>query len=437
MSLQEFTSKAQKLSDFVDRVAEKLSYETGFVQRRSKMTGSVFAKSILTGWLKQPQASLEMLCKRVADFGVKISPQGLGKRFNREAVVYLQGLLQHCLHEFQSKQRLEIPLLQQFKSIYLIDSTQVALPQALVKQWVGSGGHASASALKMHLTFDFLRGNVSAIDLTHGASADSQHSIVAEAGSLYLFDLGYFTINRFKHIQQQHAFFISRLRPNTLLFDQQHSTTPLDLGAFCHALKTDTYETTLFLGAHDHFPVRVVFCRCPQAVIEERRRKALATAKRKGRTYSDLYLTLLEWSIFITNVPHTRLTLPQVIQLYGIRWQIELLFKLCKSHLHLDSVQGCGENRILCQLYARLIVFVLLCDLVSAFRLDHMGELSLVKSFHLFSDFADRLIAAFNGSIAALAHLLLHLKDDFLRFARKTKRKKSPSTLALFVYDFP
>ena len=254
---------------------------------------------------------------------------------------------------------------------------------------------------------------------------------------MFLFDLGYFTIKRFQHIQQQHAFFISRLRPNTLLFEDQHNPTPLDLEAFCHALKVDTYETTLFLGAHAHFPVRVGFCRCPQRVIAERRRKALLTAKRKGRTCSDKYLTLLEWSIFITNVPQTHLTLPQVIQLYGIRWQIELLFKLCKSQLHLDCVQGCGENRILCQLYARLIVFVLLCDLVSAFRLGDKGELSLVKSFNLFSDFADRLIAAFNSSIASLAHLLLNLKDDFLRFARKTQRKKSPSTLALFVYDFP
>jgi Transposase DDE domain len=195
MPLQDFSAKAQKMIDLVETVAEKISYETEFVQRNSKMTGSLFAKTLLTGWLKHSQASLEMLCKRAADLGVAISPR---KRFKPEAVDYFRQLFAYCLQAFQSKQGLEIAVLQQFKGIYLTDSTQITLPKALAHTWRGSGGLAAPAALKMHLQFDFLRGQVSAVQFTAGSSADSTQSIAVEAGSLALLDLGYFVIDRFK-----------------------------------------------------------------------------------------------------------------------------------------------------------------------------------------------------------------------------------------------
>jgi hypothetical protein len=430
MSSQNFSAKARQIQGFVNRVAEKLSRESGFVQRQSKMNGVVFAQTLLVGWLKNAQASLEMLSKRARELGVEITAQGIGKRFTAEAVEYWQQMFEYCLHHFQSQATLEIPLLQQFKGVFLVDSTQVSLPKALADKWKGAGGHASPAALKMHLQFEFLSGQVSAMQLSAGASGDSAAPMTLESGSLALFDLGYFTLQRLTELEQQQVFFISRLRPNLTLFERADTQTALDLEAFCQTFVGDTFETVLYVGANERLPLRVLFARCSPAVAEARRRKANATAQRKGRQYSQHYLNLLAWSLFVTNVPQTRLTLPQVLQLYRLRWQIELLFKLCKSHLHLDSVQGCGEHRILCQLYARLILFLLLCDLVSSSRWQFHSELSFVKAFHLFSDYADRFGNLLNASPSRFALCLLDLKEDFLRFARTTPRKKSPSTLA-------
>jgi hypothetical protein len=100
--------------------------------------------------------------------------------------------------------------------------------------------------------------------------------------------------------------------------------------------------------------------------------------------------------------------------------------------LHIDTVQGCGEHRILCQLYACLILFVLLCDVVAAFRFLEERELSLVKAFQIFSDYADQFIQCLRGAYSSLTTVLLAMKDDFLRLALKNRRKKSPSTLDLF-----
>jgi hypothetical protein len=93
-------------------------------------------------------------------------------------------------------------------------------------------------------------------------------------------------------------------------------------------LKGNIHEFPLFLGDSQRLPVRLVLSRCPQQVVDSRRRTAYANAKRKGRQPSQKYLTLLAWSFFITNVPDTMLSATQIIQFYRIRWQIELIFKL-------------------------------------------------------------------------------------------------------------
>jgi hypothetical protein len=431
MSFSQFNAKAQKIMALVEQVADRLSHQTQFVQRRFKMTGTIFLKTLLIGWLKNPQAGLTLSCQRAQEFGVTISPQGLAERFNAQAVTYLKQLFAHCLATFHSQQPLPLAALQQFTAILLTDSTQVELPAALAQIWKGAGGCASPAALKMHLTFDYLNGTLQAVDLAAGSSPDTQHAMTCPPGSLSLFDLGYFSLTRLEQITHNRAFFITRLRPNTLLFDSAAWETAVDLETLCSSLQGAGAEYWLFLGSKQRIPVRLVLNRCPPSVVEQRRRTAYANAKRKGRQPSQKYLALLQWTYFITNVPEALLSAQQVTQFYRIRWQIELLFKLCKSQLHLDAVQGCGEHRILYQLYARLILLVLLCDLVAAFRWDDQGELSLIKAFQLFSDYADRLMWCLRGTPRASTRLLMTMTDDFLHLARKNRRKKSPSTLAL------
>jgi hypothetical protein len=98
----------------------------------------------------------------------------------------------------------------------------------------------------------------------------------------------------------------------------------------------------------------------PEEVANRRRQQARETAKRKGRTPSAEYLELLGWSLFITNVPGEDLTWKAVIVLYRARWQIELLFKLWKSHNHLARTRpGASALEVLAVFYAKLLGVVL------------------------------------------------------------------------------
>ena len=52
------------------------------------------------------------------------------------------------------------------------------------------------------------------------------------------------------------------------------------------------------------------------------------------------------------------LSLPEALVLMRIRWQIELLFKLWKSHGRVDEWRTTNPTRILCEVYAKLIGLV-------------------------------------------------------------------------------
>jgi hypothetical protein len=433
MSRRTKAAQASKLEQFVEQSSAKHCEQSGFVQRRSKLSGVIFMKLLILTWLKQPTASLETLARRAVDFGVTISAQGLGKRFHQRAVDYAEGLFEESLSHFREQVQVSVDLLAQFNGIYLLDSTQIALPAKLESVWRGYGGHGSPASLKVHLTFEYLSGQLNRIACVEGRQSDRKYPLgEIPVGSLHLFDLGYFSLVVFAQIQDAKAFFLSRLKSNTVFFvDEGH--TRLDLAQWCLGFTGNCAEHVLWIGGDAALQARVLMVRCPPKVAAERRRKTNQIAKQKGWQPSEHHLALLDWNLCVTNIPADWLTFQQTFDLYRIRWQVELIFKLCKSHLGLDQVQGCGQHRILVQLYVRLILLVLLCYLIAGIRLTQVGELSHTKAWQCLQDYADKFLRVFQGRWAALPRLLQQLEDDWLRFAQKSKRKKSPSTMALFM----
>jgi hypothetical protein len=63
----------------------------------------------------------------------------------------------------------------------------------------------------------------------------------------------------------------------------------------------------------------------------------------------------MAWTLYITNVPVTMLTLRQVVVLYTVRCQIELIFKLWKSECAVERASGLHRERVLSELYAKLM----------------------------------------------------------------------------------
>ncbi|APM38848.1 transposase [Clostridium kluyveri] len=51
--------------------------------------------------------------------------------------------------------------------------------------------------------------------------------------------------------------------------------------------------------------------------------------------------------------------LKQIHEIYSLRWQVELIFKIWKSIFHISNVKPVKIERFKCQLYGKLILLVL------------------------------------------------------------------------------
>jgi hypothetical protein len=63
--------------------------------------------------------------------------------------------------------------------------------------------------------------------------------------------------------------------------------------------------------------------------------------------------------VFLTN--HFRLAAKTIADIYKERWQIEIFFRFLKQNLKIKAFIGNSENAVLTQIYAALIVYLLLC----------------------------------------------------------------------------
>jgi len=414
------------------------------VQRYSPLGGLVFLQASVFGFIDDPQANLDDLAQVCADLDVEITAQGFDQRVNPNAITFLKEMLSQAMAHFKSETPLPLPILQQFRAINLVDSTVLSLPDNMVEDYPGCGGDGAAASLKVQLNFEFLHGNLEQLVFQPGKEPDQNFTTYlqrVQPGSLNINDLGYFRLKSLKTIdEQKEAYYISRYLFGTALSTPDGE--PIDLAQMLKTSVRQPFEQAVLLGRKEQLLCRLICIPLPQEVADRRRQKAKEKARRKGRTLSKEYLTLLDWVIFVTNVPQTMLTIEQVALLYRVRWQIELVFKLWKSYCGLKCLQGRRPERVLYELYAKMIGIILTLFLLAPVRMPQgtgaNRELSVFKVRQIFQRFALELVA----NLAVLSDLLAVLRkilNRIERFGFKQQRKKQPNichalALAFTVY---
>jgi DDE family transposase len=424
-----FNYKAQvtQLQTFFTTRATEAGQVSRCQQRASKLTAATLAQTWILGLLARPTASLEQLAQTSQQLGVSITRQGLDARLSGHTVMYFALLFAASLERFRQQQRLPLAIFAPFSAVRIIDSTQISLPAAFEHLFAGSS--SGYPSLKLQLCLEYLRGQLEALDWSAGRQPDQRSPLPllgAQAGSLLLFDLGYFNQTTVATIHQQAAYFVCRLHSQVALYTD--SGTRLDLGAYLAAQTDPLLEFSAWLGANARCPVRVIARRVSPDQAQQRRRQANQRARKKQKPYSAAYLALLDWELWVTNVPLAWLATADVSTVYGLRWQVELCFKAWKSLLHLADLGHWRVERVLCHLYARLIGIVLFhWALTPAWRATN-PPLSLPKAIPIFQAAIPALLRCIRHAWRGCQRWWRVLWDDCLRFARPDKRRQTPST---------
>jgi DDE family transposase len=411
---------------------EPLAQATGFVRRRSKLSGVRFVQTLVFGWLADPDLPLAGLCQVAASLGVRISPQGLEQRFTPQAADLLRRVLEQALATLARVRATPTlgSLLDRFSAVFVSDCTVIGLPGALATTWPGCGNAStpapSSAALKAAVRLELrggtLHGPVLCPGRTHDRAAP-EPGPPAAAGALDVADLGYFSLERFAGLSARGVFWLSRLQMGTVLWvrGQRHTAE-----SFVPTLTADRYDGPIELGGRHRLPARLVAVRVPPPIARERRRRLHADARRRGQLVSRRRLLLADWTLLVTTVPPTLLSTAEVVTVYGARWQIELLFKLWKSCGGLARSRSAKPQRILCEVYAKLLAMVVQHGVLVATCWQHPDR-SLVQAART----VRWLAVTFAGALASgarLTALLRALRDTLAAGCRLTTRRARPST---------
>jgi hypothetical protein len=195
-------------------------------------------------------------------------------------------------------------------------------------------------------------------------------------GSLYNVDSNYFTLSGMRAYGQAGGYWLTPAKAGTLIIDEQGQCW--DLVSLLRGQTGDEVDLPVYLGKHERLPVRLIAKRVSPAQAGQRRQRATVTQEgpltgvqrpnarkrpagskrqrqRKRKKTSAARLQVLEWTILVTNVPRELLSVDEALVLARCRWQIELLWKLWKQHGQVDTWRSAKPERILTELYAKLL----------------------------------------------------------------------------------
>lgn len=194
-------------------------------------------------------------------------------------------------------------------------------------------------------------------------------------GSLFLFDLGYFSHLFLHQIKQAEVWFICRLKANSVPIitsvvkgvAKRHIGRPLNKHVNLRGAIVEVWAK-LLLPAKGFIEIRLIGFRFP-----------------KTKQY--------RW--YATNLPATMLVAQWIYPIYRLRWQIELFFKSLKSTLNADQITSGNENIALSIAYSSILSSLISSSIIIeeaiVFAHIELKSITAQRIMHVFSLFAHNL----------------------------------------------
>lgn len=354
----------KKLEDLLNGEIETIAKVTGFHQRRSgKIDPWIFLDIVLLLYKDHKEDSLEILCLAIKNkYGIEISKQGLNERFSDKASDFIEEVLKYLL-EVQLKVPLHLTAcLDNFTKVKIKDSTEFKGYSKNQEAYKGFGGPGTASCFQVQLELDLKTGKVEDLCLTsavHSDQADARETIdKIEAGDLIIRDLGYVSQYMLNTIDQQEAFYLNKIKRNIHLFTE--SFQEVKYGKVYRKMRSHQlalYEERLYVGKQTDHVSRVIFTIVPEKVYKQRIKELQISRKDKAISKEDRARARL--NVLVTNATAEALPSLIAVDLYRIRWQIELEFKSWKSTARLASLKDTKTCRTECYILGKLIWLLL------------------------------------------------------------------------------
>lgn len=271
--------------------------------------------------------SLDDLCRELLKDGIEIRKQSLQSRFNEGATLFMRTMVEYALSKKLGLDKDKIEC--KFGRIVIDDSTVFQLPVEYSDTYRGSGGGGSNAAIKTQYCYDLLSQEIIDITVQEGTVPDCNYPLQdLHANDLRIEDLGYFRIDRLRTIENEKAYYLSRLRFGVNIYVlKKGKYQRLSLLKVIGKMQEGEIKTIwLYLGQTELYLTRLVLEKAPKGVADEKRRKLKTDKQNKRRFVSQERLALCDVNAFVTNCTSEQLPEQLLRQCYSLRWQIEIIF---------------------------------------------------------------------------------------------------------------
>lgn len=102
-------------------------------------------------------------------------------------------------------------------------------------------------------------------------------------------------------------------------------------------------------------------CTEEQEQKQKRLRDRAIREKKKSITYTERTKLLQSITVYMTTIPTEWVSKEKIYDLYSLRWQIELLFKIWKPWFQIHRCKSIKQKRLECHL-SRQLINILLCS---------------------------------------------------------------------------
>lgn len=357
------------------------------------------------------------------------SRQAVALRLNKEFEVFLQSLLSQVIsgkiNQDIKTGRLPVADFRHYQRVLVQDSTVIHLPTALFPFFSGvSNGTSTVCNARIQAVYDLLSAELIEFSINPYSKNDlsAAPELELKPGDLVLRDRGYLTASEIQRHCDAKADFIYRHKTGTVYLDVA-THQPVDLPALLKA--HGHLDMTVLLNNEDQTPVRLVTA--PVSAETANLRRMRAKKETKGHNPSAAVLELMDWTLFITNIPKDKADFSQILGIYGLRWRIEVIFKAWKSHVKFDLLHRVSERQMRILLKTRLIVIAaasrLYRGLEEVIWRQHRGRLSLLKFMNYLTSSSANILRVLNWKARASVEASA-IETALAKYCCYDKRKK-------------
>lgn len=282
-------------------------------------------------------------------------------------------------------------------AIFLVDSSSISLWHGSRKAFPGT---RTTAGIKMHFCFNLMSGVMNWFELTPTSTHDRKCFPPMDfiKGALVIFDLGYWDHRLFLKIDQAKAFFLSRIKKNSII-------------TICEVIDGISKK---YIGKSLR---EISLKRRSGLVVELIGSISIDKRQHPFRVIGFWNPTEKNYHWYLTN-----LLIPArvIYPLYRIRWTLELVFKGCKQSLNANQIPSNCTNIIESLLLLSIIGHILTFS-ISSISVEEMND--------------EKMYAISVQRISKIAVLLSHDFIQFLVYYSKRSMNNLINKIILFANE--